>query len=155
MARIIAVDSNSCTGCRTCELVCSVARTGSSNPLKSRVNVIKWELEGVRIPVLCVQCAKAPCISCCPVDAISRNPSTSAVEVDAKLCMGCAMCLSACPFGAMSLDPDTESAVNCDLCGGSPACVAACPSGALLFAEPPKAALAKKRAAAAREIRPE
>jgi Fe-S-cluster-containing hydrogenase component 2 len=150
MSKIIAVDAENCTGCRVCELVCSVVKTGCANPARSRIHVIKWDETGIRLPMLCVHCAQAPCMACCPVDALSRNDRTGAVERVPDLCIGCTMCVSACPFGAMSLDPHDDLAVNCDLCGGTPECVAACPHGALLYAEAGRVALAKKRARAAR-----
>ncbi len=150
MGRVISVDSDACTGCRTCMLVCSVTKSGSSSPYLSRIGVVGLDRLGRQVPMLCVHCRQAPCIACCPVDAISRNPSSGAVEVDGRLCIGCAMCVSACPFGCMSMDPAGEVAVNCDLCGGSPACVSACPFGALKYEEPAKTALARKRSKASR-----
>ena len=37
MERILKVEYQKCTGCRLCELVCSVTHDGISNPSRSRV----------------------------------------------------------------------------------------------------------------------
>ena len=153
MHHIIAVNSDACTGCRSCELVCATVKTGATNPALSRIHVIRWEERGRRLPMFCVHCAQAPCMASCPVDALSRNPRTGAVELVEGLCIGCTMCLSACPFGAMSMDPRTDLAVNCDLCGGVPACVEACAHGAILYGPPADVSRAKKRARAERIAR--
>jgi len=61
------------TGCRLCELVCAVMHDGISNPSRSRIKVMKWESEGLYIPMSCQQCQDAPCMNVCPVKAISRD----------------------------------------------------------------------------------
>ena len=73
MAKVLTADFEKCTGCRLCELVCSVKHEGVSNPSRSRLKVEKWEWEGLYIPMLCQQCEDAPCKSVCPVKAISRD----------------------------------------------------------------------------------
>ena len=71
-----------CTGCRLCELVCSVFHDGVSNANRSRIKVMKWESEGRYIPMSCQQCQDAPCMIICPVKAISRDEKLSRVMVN-------------------------------------------------------------------------
>ena len=71
--RVLAIDHEKCTGCRRCELVCSVFHEGVSNPSKARIKVEKWEWEGLYIPMTCRQCVDAPCMNVCPVKAIERD----------------------------------------------------------------------------------
>jgi len=81
----------------------------------------------------CLQCETALCLEVCPVNAITRDPKTSAVVVDREICLGCGMCVSACPFGYMHMDDALGKATKCDLCGGTPKCVQMCMAGALHF----------------------
>ena len=98
MAKVLKVDYQKCTGCRLCELVCSVSHHGISNPARSRIKVMKWETEGLYIPMSCQQCEDAPCMSACPVKAISRDETLGRVMVDYDVCIGCRTCVSVCPF---------------------------------------------------------
>ena len=73
MEKVLTVDYQKCTGCRLCELVCSVTHDGISNPARSRIKIVKWEDEGLYVPMICQQCEDAPCKNVCPVGAISRD----------------------------------------------------------------------------------
>jgi Fe-S-cluster-containing hydrogenase component 2 len=148
--KVLLVDVDKCTGCRTCELACSWVHEGVFNPLKSRISVVSWRKEGIDIPMVCQQCDTPLCRDVCPTGAISRDPETWAMVVDETKCIGCRMCIMACPFGGLSLHPEKNVVVKCDLCGGDPACVKYCPVGALQYIEADKLGLAKKRAGAAR-----
>ena len=151
MNRVLIVDHAKCTGCRSCEMACSVAHGGAVNPHKSAVRVVKWEGEGLSVPVVCLQCDEPACAAICPVQAIAPDPATGALIVDTDLCVGCRMCVVACPFGAIALDGDRRRAVKCDLCGGAePWCVRFCEPGALAYELPITASLRKKRGAARR-----
>lgn len=129
----LVVNHAICTGCKTCTLACSLSHHQICNPALSRVHIMKWPEDGLDIPVVCRQCAKAPCAKACPVEAIVRNPQTGAWLVDPERCIGCRDCLQACPFGAISLHPETQEVLKCDLCGGEPQCARFCEIGALKF----------------------
>ena len=43
MGKVLAINPEKCTGCRLCELVCSVFHDGVSNASRSRIKVMKWE----------------------------------------------------------------------------------------------------------------
>ena len=49
--KVLMINPEKCTGCRLCELVCAVKHDGVSNPARSRIRVMKWEMDGVYIPM--------------------------------------------------------------------------------------------------------
>jgi Fe-S-cluster-containing hydrogenase component 2 len=102
--KILTVDPEKCTGCRNCELVCSVRHNGVSNPSLARIQIVKWEDIGVYIPMSCQQCEDAPCMAVCPKDAIYRDEDLERIRINHELCIGCKMCVAACPFGAAKWD---------------------------------------------------
>ena len=104
MEKILTINFEKCTGCRQCELVCSVSHEGVSNPSRSRINVIKWEAVCVEAPTLCRQCESAPCMAVCPVGALVQEENPDRVMVNYDRCIGCKICVTVCPFGAMGFD---------------------------------------------------
>lgn len=150
MEKILVTNHEKCTGCRLCEMVCSVMHTGVNNPTRSRIHVIKWPMEGFELPMLCQQCEEAPCITICPKDALSRDPLLGRVALSYDLCIGCRMCVIACPFGGMGIDTVSRQVIKCDLCDGDPTCVRFCISGALQFIPASSVNLRKMRDAGSR-----
>ena len=150
MAKALYIDYQKCTGCRLCELVCAVFHDGISNPARSRIKVMKWEAEGLYIPMSCQQCQDAPCMNVCPVKAISRDEELGRVFVDYDVCIGCRSCVAACPFGAMNFNIKDKQVFKCDLCDGDPQCVRFCEVGAIDFLEMDDVSIYKKREAATR-----
>lgn len=148
MAKVLYVDHQKCTGCQLCELVCAVSHDGISNPARSRIRVVKWEAEGLYIPMACQQCQDAPCLNVCPVKAISRNEELARVAVDYDVCIGCRSCVSACPFGAMIFNPTDRQVFKCDLCDGDPQCVRFCDVKAVDLIEENDVSILKTRSAA-------
>jgi len=148
MAKVLMVDYEKCTGCRMCELVCSVKHEGVSNPARSRIKIVKWEWEGRYIPMGCQQCQSAPCMSVCPVKAISRDEELNRLVVDYDMCIGCRMCVAVCPFGAMSFDVLAKKVIKCDFCDGDPQCVRFCDTKAIQYVDASEVSTAKKKAAA-------
>jgi carbon-monoxide dehydrogenase iron sulfur subunit len=138
MPKQLKILSEKCTGCKSCELVCSFVNETEFNPSKSRIAAIAF-LEG-RYPLpynfvsTCRQCADAPCLASCPVGAIGRLPDqTKRVVVNRDICIGCGKCVDACPFGAMLFSKEVKKAYKCELCHGDPACASICPSGAIVY----------------------
>jgi Fe-S-cluster-containing dehydrogenase component len=112
--------------------------------------VVKWEAEGLYIPMTCQQCQDAPCLNVCPVKAISRNEEFGRVAVDHDVCIGCRSCVSACPFGAMSFNATDRKVFKCDHCDADPQCVRFCEVKAVDFIEADKVSINKRRKAAER-----
>ena len=115
-------------------LACSEENEGVFNPIKSRIQVFKFENEGRFVPYTCTQCDEAWCQKACPVDAISVDGNGAKV-INNALCVGCKVCTIACPFGAVNYDRETKTVVKCDLCGGDPKCAEACPTDAITYVD--------------------
>jgi Fe-S-cluster-containing hydrogenase component 2 len=157
MAKIIKVDPSKCTGCRLCELVCSVKKEGIANPYMARIHVVKWEFECFEIPMVCRQCDVPYCASVCPVGAITRDVVTKALDVNHDRCIGCRMCVLACPFGGIKYESRAQKVVKCDLCHGDPTCVKFCETLALEYIDADEIDLKYQREYASRgyELRKE
>ena len=121
----IVRDFLKCSGCRRCEIACTLFHEGQIWPEASRVRVFML-VPGVEIPHLCAQCHDYPCVASCPFGALSVNPETSAVSVDREKCTACGICIKACPGNVPHIHPKNKYIVICDLCGGDPQCVKAC-----------------------------
>jgi carbon-monoxide dehydrogenase iron sulfur subunit len=152
MAKILCLDLEKCTGCRSCELACSMKHHGEYNPAKSRITVFGFVPTASFIPVFCTQCEEAWCQRICPAGAITKEEVNGVriVRVSEVKCVGCKICMLACPFGDMSFVSDKQKVQKCDLCDGEPVCVAACTYGALQFKEAEVATLPQKRDTAGR-----
>jgi carbon-monoxide dehydrogenase iron sulfur subunit len=135
VSKVLVIDYEKCTGCRECELACSIFHEGVSNPSRARIKVVKWEWEGRYVPMSCQQCESAPCQAICPVKAISRDENLNRVMIDYDTCIGCRMCVAVCPFGAMVYDHIGKKVMKCDLCDGEPQCVRFCETQAVQYVE--------------------
>ncbi|WP_309493073.1 4Fe-4S dicluster domain-containing protein [Candidatus Hecatella orcuttiae] len=129
----VVASPEKCTGCRICELICSAVKEGKFNPLLSRIKTVRIvEAEAVgNMALACKLCENPPCVESCPLEALTKDPSTGIIIVDDEKCTGCGLCIDACDIGALTLHPDRKVVVVCDLCGGDPACIKACPKEAL------------------------
>jgi len=135
--RIFHSHPEACTGCRMCELVCSLNREKTGiNPKRSMIRIHENRQKGTYTPKTCHLCNDAPCIEVCPLAALTKNIETGVINVDEENCSGCNLCVEACEFGAISLHQDKNIAVVCDLCGGEPKCVKYCMQRALIFLKP-------------------
>ncbi|MGQ9679226.1 MAG: 4Fe-4S dicluster domain-containing protein [Candidatus Bathyarchaeia archaeon] len=146
---MIQVDIERCVGCRTCEVACSLKKTGRVYPSRARIKVIRFEKRGEfhnYVPMVCQQCSTPLCMDACPLNAIYRDQNTGAVVVNEDACVGCRVCTVACPIGGISLDPVKNVAVKCDLCEGDPECVKYCEPQALVYVPKDKLDLKMKKA---------
>ncbi len=117
-----------CSGCRRCEIACSLFHEGRIWPEASRVRVFMF-VPGVEVPHLCFQCEDYPCVEACPAEALSVDEKTGAVKVEVSKCTACGVCVEACPGRVPHLHPSGNYMVVCDLCNGQPKCVEACREG--------------------------
>ena len=131
----LIVDYSKCTGCRICELACSFKQSQQLSLFKSCINTLHLENDDITVPIVCLQCAEAACMSACPSKAISLNEKTGAMEIDYELCIGCRTCVGACPFGNVLYDPHSSKTgvYKCNLCEGDPMCAKFCPTLAIVY----------------------
>jgi Fe-S-cluster-containing dehydrogenase component len=130
----LLIDANLCTGCRLCELVCSLTKERECRPANARIRCESYIIEGLRFPRVCVNCTKPACVEVCAVEALRKDEATGYVELDYNECTKCEACVEACPYGAIRLTPDGE-VIKCDLCNGDPECVKVCETHAIRFDE--------------------
>lgn len=132
-----------CTGCRLCEVACSIEKENKIQPAISRIGVFQF-YPGVEFPVACFQCgAEAKCVEACPTEALEVDTSLklNTIKIDTGRCLrtakagDCTLCQDECPagIGSVTFHPTTSEPLICDLCGGEPKCVEACPAGTILF----------------------
>lgn len=124
----ITRDYMKCSGCRKCEIACSLYHENKIWPEASRVRVFMF-VPGAEMPHLCVQCDDYPCVESCPLKALSVNGKTGAVIVNEAKCTGCGICINTCPGKIPHLHPGRKRILICDLCDGKPECVKVCQEG--------------------------
>ncbi len=159
-------DSTLCTGCKACvtackeangfELACSPA-TPYLDPSQELshdcFNVIKMFSDGVPkvkdreqdgfafFKHSCMHCVDPACVSCCPVQALQKQPDTGVVTYNKDACIGCRYCMFSCPYEIpqFNYDDPFPQIRKCQLCdhlweeGKFSACADACPTGATLY----------------------
>ena len=130
----------SCTGCRLCEVACSLIKEQKIQPGISRISVRQY-YPGVEFPVACYQCGdEAKCVEACPVSALAVDTSKklNTISIDTTRCTRtaqnsvCTLCLDQCPGLVVNFHPTTKAPLICDLCGGDPECVKVCPSTTIM-----------------------
>ncbi len=154
----VYIKEDVCIGCGLCEVYCRLKHSRSKDLVKAYKKETPRPLSRLRVDesgivslsVRCQHCDDAPCIGACLTGALSRDPSTSLVNVDEERCIGCGTCTLACPLGVPKLDTAQKKMVKCDLCQDEeiPVCVANCPNEALLYADAPEESPAANKQAA-------
>lgn len=131
MRKMIVHDPKKCTGCKTCEMVCSFTNSKEFSSLKTRIHNYSDLKKARFISFTCMQCEDAPCIKVCPSGALMAK--NGILKIDSSTCIGCKLCLLSCPFGNILFDEKENSAVKCEQCERDPLCVVFCPTGALQY----------------------
>ena len=131
----MAIDLDRCDGCEACVVACraenNVAPAGPEQAAIGRA--VEWmrverhvegEFPNVRtrfVPVLCVHCDDAPCVSVCPVSATYENPEGLNAQIHPR-CIGTRACAQACPYtvryfnwGTPKWDAPLEQTINPDV----------------------------------------
>ena len=142
----IRARSTACTGCRMCEMACSVRKTGKFSSRSARIWIETDARVGKDLPHVCQQNIRAcragdsvepRCIAACPVLKAPEPPilwdeDLALVVLSPKVeCLTCLACVEACRFGAIRIEPARETLIKCDLCGGEPECVTLCVTEAI------------------------
>lgn len=144
------IEYSLCSGCGSCEIVCSLTHNRVVSPSYRRIFV---ELgpgdEMIHKVLTCQQCEDHPCFDACPEgnDAMHIDEN-GIVYVDEENCIGCGLCRKACPLDppriiiARNKETKERAAVKCDLCRNrpeGPACVEYCQAVCLGVAGTPLA----------------
>jgi len=121
----IKIDHTKCTGCKLCEVICSLQHTGAVNPRRSRIRVFIGE--DFCLPVIAGPYTEAMC------------NSKDVVLVEGKEIDGCIVCRASCPVKSIFKEPVTTIPLKCDFCGEppDPQCVMWCDGEALTVVEEP------------------
>lgn len=127
----IYVNSNLCTGCNSCELVCSAHHTGQFNPTLSRIKISNILLEGECKIYVCKNCKNPECVKSCDAGALKQDKLTGVIEWTKKNVRVVITVLTLCPFHAVFIEPLEKKPVICDSCGGDPLCIKFCYKGAI------------------------
>ncbi len=124
------IDPDKCSGCRRCEIACSIHHEGKIWPEASRIRVFMFG-PGLDFPVVCRYCKDHPCVEACPTGALYVDDKTSAIMIHKDKCIKCYKCHEACPGRIPTFHPTEGYALICDLCGGDPECAKVCIEGAI------------------------
>jgi anaerobic dimethyl sulfoxide reductase subunit B (iron-sulfur subunit) len=147
------LDTQVCTGCKTCMLACKDKHDlpegvrwrrvvefsgGEWQPLADGTfnqNVFAYYLS-----VSCNHCQDPICVRSCPSKAM-RQDDHGIVTIDPETCVGCRYCAWVCPYSAPQFDSHLGRMTKCDFCREEverdrpPSCVAACPTRALRYGD--------------------
>ena len=116
----IYVNHAKCTGCRLCEMVCSLYHLSIINPEKSAIRIQKDDLDtSMNKALVCRQCKKMKCVEEESVDE----------ELEKKRFIWNKERVERCPFDG--LNQSGADAYHCELCGGHSQCIRVCTTEAI------------------------
>lgn len=114
-------DSTRCSGCRACQIACSLHLFGESNPKKSALAIVPHFPDPGTFEVrTCTQCGT--CMDVCPTGAIQQDDK-GAYYIQIDECTACLACQEDCPEQVILTHRDRDAPFKCDACGD---CIAVC-----------------------------
>lgn len=140
----MAIDINQCIGCHACTIACKEEHQIPIGVWRCWVKEVETGSFPTSrkhfLPLLCNQCANAPCAIICPTSALDWR-ADGIVDLDPTKCIGCKACMAACPYAQIFIDPNTNTAEKCNFCANrlevklEPACVVVCPTQCRIFGD--------------------
>lgn len=140
------INTKKCIGCYACRTACQ--RQNGLLPDEAFIRFEERE-QGTypavsvdHLPLQCMHCEDAPCVSVCPTGASHIGPD-GIVTVDHGKCIGCLYCVAACPYQVRVRNSKTGGVDKCRFCNVSnyengtkmATCVTACPTGVRIFGD--------------------
>jgi len=125
---MIQIIPSLCTGCRICEMICSIAHESAIAPKRSRIRIHSNWPEEEKI-FLCIACEPKKCMDVCPEGALSWNGH---LWIDEERCTACLLCREACPYGGIHTETSKKFPFFCDTCQGEFQCIKWCPTKAVI-----------------------
>lgn len=135
------INQDTCIGCHACTVACKAENDVPVGGFRTNVKYVETgkfpQVKRSFLVQRCNHCTNAPCVTICPVNALSKRPD-GIVDVDRDACIGCRACMQACPYDALYLNEDLGAVEKCHFCahrvekGLEPACVTVCPVGAIV-----------------------
>jgi benzoyl-CoA reductase subunit BamC len=132
IVKTIKIDADKCTGCRSCEVICSAFHAEPKyrivNSKRSRIRVF-WDVENdLYVPILAGQYTDAEC------------NGRHITIIKGKEYDECSFCRASCPSRDLFKEPDADIPLKCDMCGEppppeGPLCVTWCLYEALTYFE--------------------
>ena len=113
----MVIDLDKCVGCQACSVACKEENNvphGSPEEQQGR-REIYWhkviaatigrypQVSTQVIPMPCMHCDHAPCVTVCPARATYRREDGIVIQ-NFRRCLGCKYCMVACPYGARSFN---------------------------------------------------
>ena len=139
------INTKKCIGCYACRTACQ-----RQNDLLPDEAFIRFEEREVgtfprvrveQVPLQCMHCEDAPCVSVCPTGA-AKYGTDGIVEVDQGRCIGCLYCVAACPYQVRVRNSQTGAVDKCRFCTVAAedgtkmcSCVEACLTGCRIFGD--------------------
>jgi molybdopterin-containing oxidoreductase family iron-sulfur binding subunit len=113
----MVIDLDKCTGCQSCTVACKAENNvphGSPEEQAMRrepywhrvIAASEGEYPTQRtemIPMPCMHCENAPCVTVCPAKATYHREDGIVVQ-DFRRCIGCRYCIVACPYGVRNFN---------------------------------------------------
>lgn len=86
------INPNTCSGCKLCELICSIRKKGFCNPKKANIKIIRNLKYKLYIPVFTSSCdfceGEPACMNICPTKSISYiNEETAILKIGKEITM--------------------------------------------------------------------
>jgi Fe-S-cluster-containing dehydrogenase component len=152
--KTLLVDPKRCIQCCNCQNACKdehcdndwspiAAKQGSSQfwiQVREQQAAAGSRMRLNRVPVICQQCADAPCIAAGGGAVYRRDDGI--VIIEPEKARGNAAIAKACPYGAIYYNAELDLAQKCTLCAHlldagweRPRCVTACPVDAITFVD--------------------